>query len=185
MLANPAPLHTAVSSSGQRGQWFHLTCLLVALGVRWVDVCGRHCVQGCWAPVCGARLSRSTPPIGGQSLGLVLEKARAWHLSCPSLSLSLRPSLRRAVPLSCRALGSHCHPRACVLSSVIVILPFFLGLFLFEFHTEQREPCLASASLIYSSLFYDFVLKTIGLGCNNTDVFASQENREFPLLSPR
>lgn len=44
---------------------------------------------------------------------------------------------------------------------------------------------MASASLTYSSLFYGFVLKTIGLGCNNTDVFASLENREFPLLSPR
>ena len=47
------------------------------------------------------------------------------------------------------------------------------------------QHCIASTSLIYSSLFYDFVLKTIGLGCNNTDVFASQENREFPLLSPQ
>lgn len=44
---------------------------------------------------------------------------------------------------------------------------------------------MAPTSLLYSSSFYDFVLKTIGLGCNNTDVFASQENREFPLLSPQ
>lgn len=52
-----------------------------------------------------------------------------------------------------------------------------------ETHPEGGEPRLAFTPLMYSSLFYDFVLKTIGVGYNNTDVFASQENREFPLLS--
>lgn len=61
----------------------------------------------------------------------------------------------------------------------------FLRFVSFQKRTWSEAACTASTSLIYSSLFYDFVLKTIGLGCNNTDVFASQENCEFPLLSPR
>lgn len=94
------------------------------------------------------------------------------------------PSGREQQPWRTQLLSSNLHPRV-VSCTPTILPPLFKVCFFSEAHTVWGEPCVASTSLIYSSLFYDFVLKTIGLGCNNTDVFASQENREFPLLSPQ
>ena len=109
----------------------------------------------------------------------------SWLSLAPWPCKRAAPSGREQQPWRTQLLSSNLHPR--VVSCTPTILPPapFKVCFFSEAHTVWGEPCVASTSLIYSSLFYDFVLKTIGLGCNNTDVFASQENREFPLLSPQ
>ena len=93
------------------------------------------------------------------------------HRTLPSREEAARGSTHHLRCL-CPVIG-HCHPA------------LFFKVSFFSKPTQSRGSPACLPPLVYSSLFYDFVLKTIGLGCNNTDVFASQENHEFPLLSPQ
>lgn len=141
----------------------------------------------------------------GRCVGLPLEKPRSRQNStarggvgptssvprCPvtraSSQAGPRPSLLQGPqgPFppqggSC-ALGSHGRPRG--LRPVAVICAHGLGSLLSE-TPHGAEGAVRGSRLPHTGgLFYDAVLETIGLGRNNTDAFASQEAREFPLLS--
>lgn len=117
-------------------------------------------------------------------------RRRCGPQPCPSLSC-LRGLLSGKASPSCSAHRAPALPRegaargpdrrALSRSSALTVWVCFFP----KPHTEQREPCVAPTSLAHGGLFYDSVLETIGLGRNNTDAFASQEAREFPLLSPQ
>lgn len=156
-----------------------------------------RCVRPVWGgwPGSGGTLSQAcvkagpAPCVLPSPLGLghsSLLSGVAWPLcpDCKQGSSSGR-KLRCSTALRLAAFTSvpgvtACGPSLSSFSSFFSKVCFFS-----ETHTEGGEPHIAFTPLTYSSLFYDFVLKTIGIGYNNTDVFASQENREFPLLSSR
>lgn len=71
-----------------------------------------------------------------------------------------------------------------VLLSAIVILLFSKRFVSSQNLHKRRGPPLLHLSHT-QQLVLRLCFKTIGLGCNNTDVFASRENHEFPLLSPQ
>lgn len=179
----PSTLLTAVSSENENSDGLPLACISSDFRNQWVGVCeSRVCrmLTQAWRWLDSQEHTCPWSSCQGKT-ELVSFLARL----CFPRPGCLGP--RRTPPFPPRE-EQHLAPTAIQsLSPVVGHLPLslFLDLFLSKFHAEWREPCLAPTSLIHSSLFYDFVLKTIGLGCNNTDVSASQENHEFPLPSPR